>query len=185
MYKKPIENKQADLEKVISYLKEELGKIRTGRANPSLVENIMVDYYGDKTPLKQVANISVPEPRLLVISPWSEDSLANIEAAIKLADTDLNPDNDGKVIRINIPALNEERRKALVKLLNQKAEEARISIRTIRDDIWKEIKTMEAEKQIDEDDKYRGKERLEENIASYNKQIEELREKKEKEVMTV
>ncbi len=185
MYQKIISSKKSDLEKAIIFFQQEIGKIRTGRANPGLVENLMIDYYGNKTPLKQAANISVPEPRLIVIQPWNIDSLANIEAAIKMSDLGLNPSNDGKVIRINLPPLTEERRKDLVKLLNQKAEETRVAIRNIREEIWKKIQQAETEGDISEDDKYRGKERLEEIISEYNQKIEEIRVKKEKEIMTV
>ena len=185
MYKEIIEERKGDLEKSVENFKTEIGKIRTGRANSALVENIMVDYYGNKTPLKQVAGISAPEPRLIVIQPWDVDSLANIEAAIKSADLNLNPNNDGKVIRINIPPLTEERRIDLVKILNQRTEEARISIRSIREDVWQKIQESEKDGQMSEDDKYRGKERLQELVDEYNKKIEEIREKKEKDIMTV
>ncbi|EKE20724.1 MAG: hypothetical protein ACD_7C00500G0006 [uncultured bacterium] len=162
-----------------------MSKIRTGRANPSIVEDLLVDYYGTKTPLKQIANINVPEPRTLLIQPWSRDSLANIEAAIKISDLNLAPNNDGEVIRINIPALNEERRLELVKILNKKAEEAKISIRNIREDVWREIQELEKEGKIAEDDKFRGKERLQEAVNDYNKKVDDMREKKEQEILTV
>ena len=185
MYKKLIEGKSQEIERAIDHFKEEMAKIRTGRANPAIIEDLMIDYYGSKTPLKQIANINVPEPRTLVIQPWSIDSLANIEAAIKISDLNLSPNNDGKVIRINIPPLNEERRAELVKALNKKAEEARIAIRNIREEAWQEIQDMEKRGDIAEDDKFRGKERLQEVIDGYNKQIEEMREKKEGDIMTV
>jgi ribosome recycling factor len=185
MYKKPIEAKKTELDDAIEHFKVEMSKIRTGRANPSIVEDLLVDYYGTKTPLKQIANINVPEPRTLLIQPWSRDSLANIEAAMKISDLNLSPNNDGEVIRINIPALNEERRLELVKVLNKKAEETRISIRNIREDIWRELQEMEKRGEIAEDDKFRGKERLQEVIIDYNKKIDELRGKKEQDIMTV
>jgi ribosome recycling factor len=185
MYKKIIEDKGKDAEKSIDHFKEELVKLRTGRANPGIIEDLQVDYYGSKTSLKQMANINVPEARTLLIQPWSVDSLANIEAAIKSSDLNLAPNNDGKVIRINIPPLNEERRLELVKLLNNKAEEARITIRNIREEAWQEIQDMEKRGEIAEDDKFRGKERLQEAIDEYNKKIEELRERKEEDIMTV
>lgn len=185
MYKQAIENKKDDIEKAIDHLKEEMVKIRTGRANPGIIEDLMVDYYGTKTPLKQTANISVPEPRTLLIQPFSVDTLANIEAAIKMSDLNLAPNNDGEVIRIIVPALNEERRSELVKVLNKKAEEARIAVRNIREEAWQEIQDMEKRGEIAEDDKFRGKERLQEMIDEYNKKIEEMREKKEGDIMTV
>lgn len=185
MYKKAIDDKRRELEGAIEHFKTEMAKIRTGRANPAILEDLAVDYYGVKTPLKQIANINVPEARTLVIQPWSRDSLANIEAAIKNSDLNLSPSNDGEIIRINIPPLNQERRAELVKMLNKKAEEARIAIRNTREDIWQEIQDMEKRGEIAEDDKFRGKERLQETIDDYNKKIDELRTKKEDEVMTV
>ena len=185
MYKKAIEDKRGEIEKTISHFKEEMTKIRTGRANPALIEDLMVDYYGSKTPLKQISNINVPEPKTLMIQPFSVDSLANIEAAIKMSDLNLSPNNDGEVIRISIPPLNEERRAELVKVLNKKAEDARILIRNTREEIWQEIQDMEKNGDIAEDDKFRGKERLQEAIDEYNKQIEEMREKIEQDIMTV
>lgn len=185
MYKKTIEEKKTELDGAIEHFKFEMSKIRTGRANPAIVEDLMVDYYGTKTPLKQIANINVPEPRTLFIQPWSRDSLANIEAAIKISDLNLMPNNDGEVIRINIPALNEERRLELVKMLNKKAEEAKISVRNIREDIWREIQELEKSGEIAEDDKFRGKEKLQEVVNDYNKKVDDMREKKEQEILTV
>ncbi len=185
MYKQIVDGKKSDLEKSIEHLIVEIGQIRTGRANPALVENIMVDYYGTKTPLKQVANINVPEARLLVIQPWDKDSLVNVESAIRDSDLGFNPNNDGQVIRINIPSLTEERRKELVKLLNQRAEEAKISVRNIREEVWKEIQEMEKEGKISEDDKFSGKDYLQKSVDEYNKKIDEIKEKKEKDILTI
>jgi ribosome recycling factor len=185
MYQEIIKNKKSEFGKAAEYFKVEAGKIRTGRASAALVENLPVDYYGNKTPLKQVASINVPEPRLIVIQPWDADSLANIEAAIKMSELNLNPNNDGKVIRLSIPPLTEERRKELVKVLNQKSEEARISIRAAREEVWEEIQELEKAGKIMEDDKFRGKERLQETVDDYNKQVEDIRERKEKEIMTI
>ncbi|MFZ2153852.1 MAG: ribosome recycling factor [Candidatus Moraniibacteriota bacterium] len=185
MYKKIIEDKKSDLDGAMEHFKNEMTKIRTGRANPTILEDLMVDYYGVRTPIRQMANINVPEPRTLLIQPWSRDSLASIEAAIKTSDLNLTPNNDGEVIRINIPALNEERRMELVKVLNKKAEEARISIRNVREETWQEIQEAQKSGEIAEDDKFRGKERLQEVINDYNKKVDELREKKEQDIMTV
>jgi len=185
MYSEIINQKHPEFESAIDHYKEELNQLRTGRASTALVENLLVDYYGAKSPLKQVASISVPEPRTIVISPWDKGSLVNIEAAIRESQLNLNPMNDGQVVRINIPALNEERRKELVKVLNQKTEEAKISIRRIREEIWSEIQQLEKEGKIGEDDKFIGKDKLQEAIDSYNRKIEEMREKKEEEVMTI
>lgn len=185
MYTEILNNKRQEFEKAIEHFKEELNQLRTGRASSALVENLLVDYYGAKSPLKQVASISVPEPRTIVISPWDKGSLVNIEAAIRESQLNLNPMNDGQVVRINIPALNEERRRELVKVLNQKTEEAKISVRRIREEIWSEIQSLEKEGKIGEDDKFIGKDKLQEVVDSYNKKIEEIREKKEGEIMTV
>ncbi len=185
MYKKIIEGKKNELDGAIEHFKFEMSKIRTGRANPSIIEDLLVDYYGTKTPLKQLANINVPEPRTLLIQPWSKDSVANIAAAIKVSDLNLTPNSDGDVIRINIPALNEERRLDLVKILNKKAEDAKISVRNIREDIWREIQELEKTGEIAEDDKFRGKERLQEVVNDYNKKVDDMREKKEQEILTV
>lgn len=185
MYKEIIAKRKNDLDKAVEHYELETEKIRTGRANPAIVEGLMVDYYGSKSPLKQMANISAPEPRLIVISPWDIDNLANIEAAIRSSDLGFSPSNDGRVIRINIPQLTEERRKDFVKILNQRTEDARISVRGVREEIWQEIQNAEENGEISEDDKFRGKERLQEIIDEYNKKLEQLREKKEKDIMTV
>jgi len=185
MYKEAIERKKPEFENMLEYFKEELNQLRTGRASAALVENLNVDYYGSKSPLKQVASISIPEPRTIVISPWDKGSLVNIEAAIRESQLNLNPMNDGQVVRINIPALNEERRKELVKVLNQKTEDAKITVRQIREEIWNEIQQMEKDGKIGEDEKFIGKEKLQEAVDANNKMIEEIREKKEKDIMTV
>lgn len=185
MYKEAIEKKKPDFEKAVEFFREDLNQLRTGRATTALVENILVDYYGTKSLLKQVASISIPEARTITISPWDKGSLVNIEAAIRESQLNLNPNNDGQVIRINIPALTEERRKELVKILNQKTEEAKISIRKIREDIWNEIQELEKSGKIGEDDKFIGKDKLQEVIDEYNEKIEEIRKKKEGEIMTV
>ena len=176
---------KANFEKSLEYLKEELGKLRTGRASAGLVDSLTVDYYGAKSPLKQVASISVPEARMIVITPWSRDNLVNIEKAVRESQLNLNPINDGQVIRINIPPLNEERRKELVKILNQKTEESRVTIRKIREEIWDEIQDLEKEGKIGEDDKFSGKDKLQKIIDEHNSKIEEIRKKKEEEIMTV
>jgi len=169
----------------IERFKEEISKIRTGRANPLLVENIMVDYFGSKAPLKQIASISVPEPRLIVISPWNKDNLVDIEKAINDSKIGLNPTNDGQVIRLAVPALNEERRKEIVKMLNKKAEEAKVAIRSAREEVWDEIQEKVREGELDEDAKFTGKDRLQELVDEFNSQVESIRARKEKEIMEV
>lgn len=185
MEQKTIEENNKKLEEAVSHFKEEIGKIRTGRASTALVENIMVDYYGSKAPIKQVASINIPEPRLITIQPWDRDSLVNIEAAIRDSDLGLNPNNDGQIVRLNLPPLNEERRKDLVKVLNKITEESRITIRNIREETWKKIQKEEESGKISEDDKFKEKDKLQEKIDGYNKKIEEIRKKKEEEIMTV
>jgi ribosome recycling factor len=185
MVKDLIDKKKDELEKVIEYFKTELAQLRTGRASSALVENLSVDYYGAKSPLKQIASISTPEPRTILISPWSKDSLVSIEKAIRESQLNLNPMNDGQAVRINLPALNEERRKELVKILNQKAEEARVVVRKTRENIWDEIQELAKNGKIGEDDKFSGKDRLQKAIDEYNEKIDGIREKKEEEIMTV
>ncbi|MEI7425969.1 MAG: ribosome recycling factor, partial [Candidatus Moraniibacteriota bacterium] len=138
MYKEIIEESKINFDKTIAHFKEDLGKIRTGRASTAIVDNLMVEYYGTRSPLKQVASISVPEPRTIVISPWDKGALLIIEKAIKESDLGLNPMNDGQIIRINVPALTEDRRKEFVKMLNQEAENARVAVRKGREDVWDE-----------------------------------------------
>ena len=180
-----IEKYKGEFEKAIIFFKEELGKLRTGRANVSLVDGIMVDYYGSKSPLKQIASITIPESRTIAITPWSRDSLVSIEKSIRESQLNLNPVNDGIMIRINIPALNEERRKELVKILNQKGEGARVVVRKAREEAWEEIQEGEKAGKISEDDKFSGKEKLQKVVDEYNAKIEEIRKKKEEEIMTI
>jgi ribosome recycling factor len=173
------------MEKAVEHFKEELGKLRTGRANAAMVENLTVDYYGSKSPLKQIANINVPEPRLIVIAPWNKDNLVDIEKAINDAQLGFNPTNDGQVIRIAVPALNEERRLELAKVLGKYAEVARVAVRQAREEAWDEIQEMVKEGQLGEDSKFSGKEKLQKIVDEYNSKIEGIREKKEKEVMEI
>jgi ribosome recycling factor len=180
-----IEQSRPKMEKGIERFKEEINKLRTGRANPAMVENLTVEYYGAKSPLKQVASINVPEPRLIVVQPWDKDSLVNIEKAINEAQLGLNPVNDGNVIRIAIPALNEERRTELVKLLGKYAEDAKVAVRQAREEAWDEIQDLVKNGKLAEDDKFRGKDMLQKSVDEYNGKIEEIREKKEKETMEI
>ncbi|HOX10999.1 MAG TPA: ribosome recycling factor [Candidatus Moranbacteria bacterium] len=185
MYNEIIKKRESDLEKAIEHLKIETAKIRTGRANPSMVEDLLVDYYGTKTPMKQVASINTPEPRMIVIQPWDKGALTAIETAIRESDLNLNPNNDGALVRVNIPMLTEDRRKDMVKILNQKTEDGRIVVRSIREEIWKEIQDSQRDGKISEDDKFKGKDKLQEIVDEYNKKIEDIRTKKEAEIMTV
>lgn len=185
MYNEVINEKRSDFDRVIEHFKIEAGKIRTGRANPSIVEDLLVDYYGAKTPLKQIASINIPEPRTIAIQPWDRGALSAIEGAIRESDLNLNPMNDGIMVRINIPLLTEERRKDLVKVLNSKAEESRIGIRNVREEALKEVGEMEKEGMISEDDRFKAKDKMQEVVDEYNKKIEEIKIKKEAEIMTV
>lgn len=185
MIKEKIDAKKESFQAGITHLLEECTKLRTGRANPGIVENLLVDYYGTRTPLKQIANISIPEARQIMIQPWDRGALASIETAIKESDLGLNPSNDGLGIRLVLPQLTEETRKDLVKVLNNRAEEARITIRNTREELWKEIVDLEKAGSISEDDKFLGKDALQKVVDEYNQQIEDIRKKKEGEIMTV
>lgn len=185
MYTEIIDKQTTRFDEVLEHFHGEIDKFRTGRATPSLVDYLIVDYYGTKTPLKQIASINVPEARSLMIQPWDRGALSAIESTIRNANLGMNPMNDGVVIRIALPALTEERRRDLVKALNQKSEEARIAVRNIREDAWKEILHLEKEGMIGEDDKFRAKEVLQEKVEAYNQSIEEMRKRKETDMMTV
>ena len=180
-----IEKIRPNLSKSIEHFQEELKQLRTGRTSTALVENLLVDYYGSQSPLKQIASLSTPEPRTILIAPWDKSNLANIEKAIRESQLNLQPNNDGQVVRINVPQLTEERRKDLIKVLNQKAEAAKIAVRKIREDAWEEIQELEKSGKISEDDKFLGKENLQEIISEYNEKIQNIRDIKEKDIMTI
>ncbi|MFW5984747.1 MAG: ribosome recycling factor [Halanaerobiaceae bacterium] len=173
------------MEEILSGVKKEFQSIRTGRARPSLVENIKANNYGTMTPLNQMANIVAPEPRQLVIEPWDKNVIEDIEKAIMKSDLGLTPNSEGSVIRINIPELTEERREELVKLVNEKAEEARISIRNVRREANEELEELEDESEISEDNMHRGLDNIQELTDKYIDKIDELVDKKEEEIMTV
>jgi len=159
--------------------------LRTGRATPALVEDLEVDYYGAKTPLKAMAAISSPEPKQLVIQPWDKNAVQPIEKAIQSSSLGLNPVTDRDVIRLSIPSLTEERRKELTKLLGKHLEEARIQVRREREDALKEIERREKAKEISEDEKFRQKSEVQKQVDEINKKIEGMGSAKEKEIMTV
>ena len=173
------------MDKTIESLQEEFKKIRSGRANAGLVEGLVVDYYGSRTPLKQLASISVPEPRLIVIQPWDKGALPEIEKAFHKSDFGLNPNNDGKVIRISIPALTEERRKELVKVAKGKAEDARVAVRNIRRDGNEEVKTAEKEGHVSEDDSKKTLDEIQKVTDEYIEKINKLLDAKDSEIMEV
>lgn len=178
------ENKEK-MQKVIEVTKREFGTIRTGRARPSLLDNIRVDYYGVPTPLSQMAQIGVPEPRLLTIKPWDKTQISIIEKAILKSDLGLNPNSDGEIIRLNIPQLTEERRKELVKIVKKKAEEERVAIRHIRRDANEELKLYKEEGEIREDLMYRGLDDIQKLTDDFIAKIGQLLEEKEAEIMEV
>ena len=180
-----IQETEVEIRKTVEKFKEEIRKIHTGRANPSLVEDILVDYYGSKSPIKQVASISIPEPRIITISPWNKDDLVSIEKALRESDLSLNPQNDGEVIRLNLPPLTEERRIEMTKMVNKEKENARIQIKQKREDAWDEIKTMEQNKTISEDEKFRAKDKLQEIVDKINLEIDKIADQKEKEITTI
>jgi ribosome recycling factor len=171
--------------KAMSVLIQELNAIRTGRANPSLVELLPIEYYGTQTPLQELAGSSVPESRSLLIRPYDPSSLKNIEKAILKSDLGLTPNSDGENIRLVLPTPTEDRRRELVKVVGLKAEEARIAIRNIRRDSIRNLRDFEDEKMITEDDLHRGEEEVQEITDNYTKKIEEVCERKESEIMEV
>lgn len=176
---------QAEFQKVENHLQEEYSRLQVGRANPSLVEGVMVEVYGSMQPLKAVAGISIPDARTIQIQPWDRGSLAPIEKAILASNLGLNPVNDGIVVRINIPQLTEERRKDLVKVVHKLAEEARISIRNYRQDAHSEFKKLRADSAITEDDQKLGEKLLQEKVDKANENIEHAAKAKEQDVMTI
>lgn len=185
MYQDIISEYEGKFGDAVEHFAGEAAKFRTGRATPALVEHLSVEYYGTRSPLKQIASISVPDPRSLMIQPWDRGALQAIESAIRESDLGLNPVNDGVVVRINLPSLTEERRRDLVKALNQTAEEARIAVRSVREEIMRGIQQAEKEGLMSEDDKFRGRDAVQEIVEKHNAKIEELRKKKEEEIMTV
>lgn len=173
------------MDKAIEFMMSELKGVRTGRASPALVENIKVDYYGAPTPLKQIASISIPDPRLIMIKPFDPSSLSSIDKAIMKSGIGLNPQSDGKIIRLPIPPLSEETRKKMTELVKDFGEKAKISIRGIRRDANKQADDEEKEKVISEDKKFRIKDEIQKLTEQYEDKIKELIEKKTKEVMEV
>lgn len=171
------------MEKSLEALKREFTKVRTGRASASLLDNIRVDYYGTPTPLNQMASLSTPEARLILIQPWDTSVMEDIEKAILKSELGLNPMNDGKVLRIAIPALTEERRKELVKVIGKMGEDSRVAVRNIRRDANDMIKDLKKEKEISEDDAFKAQDEVQNVTQDYIKKVDEILEGKEKEIM--
>ena len=178
-------NAEERMKKAVKALEDEFKTIRTGRASAALFDNIRVDYYEQKVPLNQVATISVPEARLVIIQPWDRSVLSEIEKAIQKSELSVNPNNDGKVIRISIPPLTEERRKELVKLAKNIAEKSRITIRNIRRDVNDELKKMQKDSEISEDQSKRGMDETQKLTDAFIEQINSILEAKEKEIMEI
>lgn len=174
---------QQKLNKSIERLRSDIATLRTGRATPALVENLEVDYYGTKTPLKAIAAISAPEPRQLLIQPWDKNAIQSVEKAIENSSLGFNPVTDRDVIRLSVPELTEERRKELIKLLRKHLEEARIRVRRDRDEALKEIDEKERTKEISEDEKFRQKNEAQKIIDEINKKIDVMGATKEKEII--
>jgi ribosome recycling factor len=176
---------QAQMEKSIEALRREFGSVRTGKASPQLLDMIRVDAYGSKMPLNQVGTVSSPEPRLLLIQPWDKGLTGEIEKAIRNSELGLNPASDGNVIRVPIPALNEERRREMVKMLHKIGEEGRVGIRHARQEANKEIKRRQSEHEISDDDARREMDRIQKLTDEYIAKIDHLLKSKEEEVMEV
>ncbi len=176
---------QDKMEKALEVLINELKGIRTGRATPGLVENVRVEYYGSPTPLKAIAGISAPDPRLLIIKPFDPSSLSDIEKAIQKSDLGLNPSSDGKMLRLAVPPLSEERRKQLGKQGKEMGEKAKVAIRNLRRDAIKMSEDEEKKGTISEDDKFRVKEEIQKLLDEHEKKAGEILEKKTKEIMEI
>ncbi len=185
MYHQVIDTAIEKMGKTTSVFQSDLRSIRAGRANPQLLERVTVDYYGVQTPLTQLGNISSPEPRMLVISVWDVKAIPLVEKAILKSDLGLNPSNDGKLIRLVIPELNEERRKELTKLVRKNAEDAKVAIRAIRRDAMEQFKKLEKDSKITEDDRTKAEKKMQDKTDDAIKGIDELASKKEKEIMEV
>lgn len=173
------------MEKTIEAVKKELATIRTGRATPALIENIKVDYYGTPTPLKQIATITAPEARLLVIQPWDNGTLSSISKAILKSDLGLNPTSDKNIIRLTIPLLSEERRKELVKAVHKRTEDGRVALRNVRRDAMEELRTLERDKEISQDEQKRAQDRLQELTDSFIARVGKVAEEKEAELLEI
>lgn len=173
------------MEKTVSVYREDLTSIRAGRANPALLDRINVDYYGQITPLKQVGSISAPEPRLLVIQPWDANLIPIIEKEILKSDLGINPTNDGKLIRLIIPQLTEERRRDLTKVVKKNSENAKIAVRNTRRDAIDKIKKMEKDKELTEDEQKKAEDKMQEITDNHIALIDEVTSKKEEELMEI
>ncbi len=181
-YKAIINKAKPEMDKAVAFLDRELSKIHTGRASASIVEDMTIECFDQKFPLKQLAMISVPEPRMIVIQPWDKSYFEAIEKAVSASQLGLSPVADGNVIRIAMPDLTSDYRQNLVKVISKTQEDARQAVRRIRDAVWSEVQKKEREGEIREDDKFRAKDGLQEIVDDYNKKIEESGDRKKKEI---
>jgi len=180
-----LKDAESRMKSAIHALEENLTAIRTGRANPALVERLVVEYYGTPTPLYQMATISTPEAMLIVIKPFDKSSLQTIEKAIRTSDLGINPSNDGTIIRLPLPPLTQERRKELVKVLHHKLEEARVSLRNVRRSAIDDLREFEKESMISEDDSHKGQEDVQKMTDKFIEQVESIGKRKEQDIMAV
>ncbi len=185
MIKELMTETEIRMDKTVEAMEEDFKSIRTGRASPALVERVTVEYYGMPTPLNQLAVISAPEPQMLLIRPYDAGSIATIEKGILQADLGLNPSNDGRVIRIPIPRLTEERRRELVKVVKRRVEESKVALRNIRRDALEEMREYESEKLISEDDLKRGQDELQKIIDRFAEKVDEVGARKEQDIMEI
>lgn len=185
MHKEIIKELERKMKKSIESYEDELTTVRAGRANPSVLDHIEVDYYGTPSPIKQVASISVPEARLLVIQPWDASLIGPIEKEILKSNLGITPSNDGKVIRLPFPALTEDRRKELVKVVKGYSENAKVALRNLRRDALDKLKKLEKDKQISEDELKQAEEEVQKVIEKFNKEVEDITKNKEKELMEI
>jgi ribosome recycling factor len=183
MYQEMLRETEKRMQRAMEVLKADLRTIRTGRASPALLERVMVEYYGQPTPLNQLSVISAPEPTLLVVRPYDPGSLEEIERGILKSDVGLTPSNDGRIIRLPIPRLTEERRHELAKVVRQRVEEGKVALRNIRRDTLEDLREFEKEKLISEDEFYRGKQDLQDLIDHYAERMEGLSTRKQREIM--
>ena len=185
MYQDVIKTAKEKMEKTLAVTTRELATLRAGRANPQVLDKIQVDYYGTPSPINAVANISVPEPRMLVIAPWEAKMVSVIEKAILKSDVGINPSNDGKVIRLAVPELNEERRRDLTKVVKKGAEEAKVAVRSTRRDAMEQFKKMKKDSLITEDDQRKAEDELQKLTDNQIKELDKIAAEKEKEIMAV
>lgn len=185
MYQPLLKELEEKMKKAVDIFENDASKIRGGRASGAIVEDIKVSYYGTMTPLKQLAAINTPDPKMILIQPFDKNALGDIENAIRASELNLNPVNDGSNIRLSLPPLSEERREELIKVVKGKAEEAHVTLKLLRQDTWKSIKDLETEKKITEDDKYSAEEELNKLVARYNEIIDSSLSQKEIELKQV